>query len=186
MASRKGSQRKGKVGEREVVALWRTAGWIDAVRTPNSGGIRPYGARDTSPWPGDIRRVEPFLCEVKYDEKAKAPSRGWVGEAFVRETLLDLQHLWFRQAGVIGGRFDLLPVSFIRASFQWWTAWVPIWLATRYWGMQENEWGWVGLDPADFFELARGTAPPDNPEAWPRRILPQEMARAARRASIAD
>lgn len=146
------SRDKGKRGEREVALLWKMAGYLRACPTPGSGGLRPYGAGDTSPWPGDIAFIQPWLCEVKFDEKVKAPSRGWAGQSFVRRTLRDLDKLASRH--IIGGA-KLRPCLFARASFEEWHVWareaeVLPWLGL-HWPSTD---GWVELTTDQFFELA--------------------------------
>ena len=153
--TQKGRRLKGKRGEREVAALWREYGWPKAVPTPGSGGLRPHGAGDLSPWPGDIHGIAPWLCEVKYDEKVRDPSRGWQGEAFIRATLKDLQKLSDRHAGIVGAE-DPLPVLFARGSFEWWRVFVPASHFIETYGRPQTvawtpeEWAEVGTD--EFFE----------------------------------
>lgn len=152
---------KGKRGELEVVQLWRQAGWTGAFRTPNSGGLRPFGAGDLSPWPGDIGGIKPWLCEVKYDERVKAPSRGWTGEAFIRRTLKDLDHLAIRHSFIVGATRPR-PVLFARGSFEFWRVFVPEhelrpWIGDDFHGFVEPVY--VELTPPMFFELAHELEP---------------------------
>lgn len=169
------SQQKGKRGEREVVAYWRLYGWDKAHRSPGSGALRPYGARDLSPYPCDVVGIAPFMCEVKYDERARKAGRGWPGQAFVKATLKDLQTTWFAHAGVVGSRHDPIPCAFVRGSFEDWTVWVPEWFCAIGWQVPEGAWqhpetplAWAGLDVSQFFDLAQVVAPPDNQDLWPR------------------
>lgn len=160
---------KGRRGEREVAATWRARGYTRAAPTPGSGGMRPYGAGDLSPWPGDIWGIEPWLCEVKFDEHVTDPSgrsqtRGWDGSGFVREVLRSLQALWGRHNGIIGRREEMLPVLAARASFQAWRWFVPDWLFAE-WAMPERAGffdaeSWVELREEEFFELAAYLSPP--------------------------
>lgn len=143
----KGRRTKGGRGEKEVSAIWRSWGFEKAVATPGSGGLRPAGAGDLSPWPGDIHAVAPFLVEVKYDERVKQNSRGWTGEAFIRQTARDLEKLWARHDAVVGGPKSY-PVIMARANFMAWDFWTPAWVL--YEGMalpSHSRPGWVCLGP---------------------------------------
>lgn len=148
---------KGKRGEREVVHLWLNYGWEEAVKSPNSGGIRRYGAGDISPWPGDIAGIDPWICEVKHDEELKRPSRnGWVGEGFTRRTLVSLEKLWARHAGTIGKRVAPIPVLFARPSYEDWRVFVQAttFLHAAGWSVLFAVDGaeWIQLTPDQFFE----------------------------------
>lgn len=150
----RGRRQKGRRGEREVAAMWRAAGWSKAVPTPGSGGLRPHGAGDLSPWPGDIWGIEPWLCEVKYDEHVYAPSWGWVGESFIRATLTDLRKLYSRHAGIIG-RADPVPALFARSNLRPWRVFVPDWAVVEAWGLSDgfvDGDGWVELEADQFFD----------------------------------
>ena len=57
----KASRNKGKRGELEVAGILRAAG-LDAVRTPNSGGLR---------WKGDVIGVPGYVVEVKRAEQVR-------------------------------------------------------------------------------------------------------------------
>lgn len=166
MASGRAPLRKGKRAEREVARLWRAHGWTRAVPSPGSGSLRPMGARDLSPWPGDIARIEPWLCEVKWDEKVRASSRGWMGEAFIRRTCRRLEELWHRHASIVGAESPN-PVLFARASYMDWECWVPDWLFLDHYAPGEDidytGWNgaWVNLPVEEFFELALDLAPPN-------------------------
>lgn len=159
----RGRRDKGKRAEREVARLWRFNGWPKAVPTPGSGGLRPFGAGDLSPWPGDIHGCAPWLIEVKWDEKVKLPSRGWVGEAFIRLTLKALDKLATRHAGIVGAE-DPIPVLFARGNLEWWRVFIPSWLFIETYGRPQtvgwdpNEWVEIGTD--EFFEHF---APPASP-----------------------
>jgi len=149
-----GRRRKGKRGEKEVAALWRACGWPDAVPTPGSGGLRPSGAGDLSPWPGDIARVRPWLVEVKFDENVKRPGRGIQGEGFIRRTLIDLEKLEMRHS-LVAGAARSLPVLFARANLTYWRVFVPAWLFARTFGIEQTmTWGadeWIELPDVDIF-----------------------------------
>lgn len=144
---------KGKRGEREVVRMWIAAGWTDAVKSPQSGGVRRYGARDISPWPGDVADIQPWICEVKFDEELKRPSRnGWVGEGFTRRTLIDLESLWARHARTIGKRVAPIPVLFARPTFEDWRVFVQATVFEAVVGASSGGSGWVQLTPEQFFD----------------------------------
>lgn len=156
----KNVRQKGKAGEREVVELWRAHGWPRAARSPGSGAVRPYGAGDMSPWPGDLFGTRPWLVEVKFDEKVKAHSRGWEGEAFIRSTLKGLAKLSLRHNAVVGaGR--VLPVLFARGTLRAWRVFVPSPLFVARFGGSPNhsDVSWTEIDVEDFFEhFARAEA----------------------------
>lgn len=153
--TQKGRRTKGKRGEKEVAHLWRLAGWEKACPTPGSGGLRPFGAGDLSPWPGDIHGIAPWLCEVKYDEKVGRPGRGWQGEGFIRATLKDLEKLWTRHSLIVGAE-DPMPVLFARANLMWWRVFIPSSMLIETYGRPQtvgwdpNEWVEIGTD--EFFE----------------------------------
>lgn len=149
---------KGKRGEREVVRLWLAYGWPEAVRSPSSGGIRPYGAGSLSPWPGDVANIQPWICEVKHDEELRRPSRnGWVGEGFTRRTLVELEKLWARHAGTIGKRVTPMPVLFARPSYEDWRVFVQADVFEFAVGYESTDRSvldsiWVQLTPEQFFD----------------------------------
>ena len=154
---------KGQRGEREVAHLWRMAGYLRACPTPGSGGLRPYGAGDLSPWPGDIAFIRPWLCEVKFDEHVKDHSRGWVGSSFVRARLRELTKLADRH---IIGAVRPRPVLFARGSFEDWRVFVPaadflLWCGTYILNADPHEW--VELSTSQFFELALVLEPEAQP-----------------------
>lgn len=152
------SHRKGKRGEREVVTLWRQHGWPKAARSPGSGALRPYGAGDLSPWPGDLIGTEPWIVEVKYDERVYARSRGWWGSGFLRQVLEDLGKLADRHASVIGRREPPVPVLFARSNHRPWRVFVPEPVFRRAYGLgPAGDGGWVEVFVTQFFEeVARG------------------------------
>lgn len=148
----KASRRKGKDAEREVARIFRHYGYEKAAPTPGSGGLRPYGAGDLSPFPGDLFGCEPFLVEVKRDERAGSPSHGWTGEAFVRATLKDLSKLATRHNAVVGGSL-VVPILVVRASYDPWTFYAPERSLRVFLGMSAggSADAWVGLSEAEFF-----------------------------------
>jgi len=151
MRARKRPRDKGSRGEREVVAMFRSAGWDRAARSPGSGSIRPFGAGDMSPWPGDLCFVEPWLVEVKYDERVEEGGvRTWAGSTFVKATLRDLEKLWVRHAGIVG-RAAPKPVLFARANLAPWRVWVPTSLLGS-WHLPLESHTWVEITPDLFFE----------------------------------
>lgn len=152
---------KGKQGEREAAAMWRHHGWGAACPSPGSGGMRPYGAGDLSPWPGDLHGVSPWLVEVKRDEKLAATSRTFQGHGFVRGVLRSLAALWIRHAGVVGGARPL-PVMMGRSNFDAWRFFVPVWLLEEWLGtkMPSGSEEWVELEESEFFSLAEAIQPP--------------------------
>lgn len=149
------SRNKGRKGESEVVRLFRAAGFEKAARSPMSGGLRPYGAGDLSPWPGDLIGVEPWIVEVKRDERMDAPSRGWTGSGFVRGVLRDLQALQARHAAVVG-KANPRAVLVARASFSPWRFFVCERDFRDWVGASREETagqGYVELDASEFFSL---------------------------------
>jgi hypothetical protein len=148
--SRKG---KGAQGEREVAALWRSYGWKRACPTPGSGSLRPWGAGDIPAWPGDIAFIQPFICEVKRDQKVAQHSRGWEGSAFIRATLRDLSDLADRLNGTVGKRARVRPVGCFRANFQDWRWFIPT-FELAYWLGCSEDGGWVELGTSEFFDYA--------------------------------
>ena len=157
MPARKHPQRKGARGEREVVAMFRDNGWPRAARSPGSGSLRPYGEGDSSPWPGDLAFVKPFLVEVKYDERwADGGARTWMGSTFVKGVLRDLRKLQRRKA--IGGGIQI-PVLFVRSAQRTWSVWVPQITFLSWFGsfkrsaLDPDEWVQITVD--DFFDRAR-------------------------------
>jgi len=65
------SQRdKGKRGELEVRDIFREAGFIECVRTPNSGGLHV---------PGDLTQLPDLHLEVKRWERVKI--KDWIAQA---------------------------------------------------------------------------------------------------------
>lgn len=148
---------KGSKGEREVVAMFRAAGFDRAARSPGSGSLRPYGAGDMSPWPGDLAFVTPFMVEVKYDERVEAGGvRTWPGSTFVKATLRDLAQLQRQHASIVGRR-AAIPVLFARANLHPWRVWVnTLTFHKTYWRM-EDEWflpatvAWAEITPEMFF-----------------------------------
>jgi hypothetical protein len=142
--------RKGSRAEREVVALWRANGWPRACRSPGSGSLRPYGPRDASPWPGDLAHVEPWIVEVKCDERAVIKGRhGIEGEAFIRATLRRMP-----SAPIVGSkRYRCL---FVRSNRRPWRVWVqPELLERTHVGRVPYVAGWLEMPYEAFFELAR-------------------------------
>jgi hypothetical protein len=147
---------KGKRGEREVVTQFRLHGFPKAARTPGSGSLRPYGAGDASPWPGDIYGVEPYLVEVKYDEKVEAGGvRSWPGRGFIQGVLRDLDKLANRK---IIGKPSPIPVLFARANFHPWRVWVrDDWMGVDV--VRSEPPGWIEITPYTFFSAIERTAP---------------------------
>jgi hypothetical protein len=126
--SHRGSKQKGARGEAEVVEMFRANGYAKAARSPGSGAMRPYGAGDLSPWPGDLIGVEPFLVEVKYDERVYAQGdviqRTWAGSPFIKVTLRALEKLADRHNGIVGGT-RVIPVLFARSNMKGWRVFIP-------------------------------------------------------------
>jgi hypothetical protein len=124
VAKGKWARRRGASGEREVVKRYSAHGYTYAHRQPMSGGMRVYGAQDTSPWPGDIGGVEPWLVEVKRSKYVDTPVRsGWPGQGFIRPVLRDLASLW-RQHQYVGGT-PTRPVLWARGDRGDWRLWIP-------------------------------------------------------------
>lgn len=61
---------KGTRGEQEVRRMFEQAGFTDAVRTPNSGGLHI---------PGDITGIDGVHVEVKRQERLELPR--WLRQA---------------------------------------------------------------------------------------------------------
>lgn len=120
----KRSGAKGRSGELEVRDIWRAHGWTAAGRSPGSGALRPHGVQDVSPWPGDLFGTGHWIVEVKRDERVAAPSRGWVGEAFVRGRARDLERLVARHRESRMGLAVVEGCLWARANRSRWTVWV--------------------------------------------------------------
>lgn len=116
--------------------------------------MRPYGAGDLSPWPGDLAFTNPFIVEVKRDERANAPSRGHPGESFIRGVLREHSALTRRHSGIVGGS-RRIAVLVARASLQPWSFFVAAPLVTEAWGLSApaDPESFVGLDEFRFFEV---------------------------------
>lgn len=156
--SKRGSRDKGSRGEKEVVQMFRVAGWPDACRSPGSGSLRPWGAGDMSPWPGDLAYTNPFIVEVKYDEKVyrqgEKVKRTWVGSAFLREKLRDLTKLGARHNGIVGAH-PQYPVLFARSNLKPWRVFVDEPTFAKAWGVtfSVDRATWVEITPEEFFEV---------------------------------
>lgn len=134
--------------------MFRAAGFDRAARSPGSGSIRPYGAGDMSPWPGDLCFVDPWMVEVKYDERVEAGGeRTWPGSTFVKGTLRDLAKLQ-RQHAAIVGRYAPIPVLFARANLHPWRVWIPesLFLMGSDSSLGYHPGAWVEVTPWAFFE----------------------------------
>jgi hypothetical protein len=162
-----GAKQKGKTGEREVAALWRSYGWEKACPTPGSGALRPWGAGDIPAWPGDIAFIGSWCCEVKRTEKmnaatGRANTKGWDGEAFIRATIREHSKLVDRLNTSVGGkRWRSVVVG--RASFQPWRWFIPETAFRVYQGalpMARYDGYWVELSTDHFFEYALAVGPP--------------------------
>ena len=92
------SRDKGSRGELEVAAIFKTAGFADAVRTPNSGGLS---------WRGDVVGVPGYVLEVKRQETLALPA-------------------WLRQAAADAAVCDSVPVVAFRRSGERWHAVLPL------------------------------------------------------------
>lgn len=149
---------KGKRGEREVRDIYRAHGWTDAALAPGSGALRPYGPRDVSPWPCDLIGTGDWIVEVKFDEAAGAPSRGWTGEAFVRRTLRRLDQTWRRHVDATIGVAPPRPCAWIRPSRAPWRVWLPTGLLdTSLGGWYDSRLaGWVGVPLELYFAAIAG------------------------------
>ena len=153
------SHEKGARGEREVVAMFRDAGWHGTMRAPGSGSLRSYGAGSPSPFPGDIivkrgeyERTEPWIVEVKYDERlADGGVRTWQGSTFIMATLRDLAKETDRTK--IIGRPSNVPVLFARSARIPWQVWVREFPPVSAFVATE---GWFRITPEDFFEWVIG------------------------------
>lgn len=152
------SHRKGSRAERQVVALWRENGWPRACRSPGSGSLRPYGAQDSSPWPGDLAHVEPWIVEVKCDERAARIGRSGIeGEAFVRAALRRLAGTLERSRITGRRRYACLFLRSNRRPWRVWTSADVLAAAHRRRRVPSCE-GWLQLDVETFFALARRVA----------------------------
>lgn len=151
----KGRRIKGRRFEKELASLFAEHGWSRACPSPASGGLRPYGPRDSSPWPGDLSFVKPFCVEAKNDERSTAPSRGWPGEAFVRATCR-AHATTVRRSKAVGQ--TLIGVVATRSAFTSPRFFVPEdvflrWLSSGATPSAGKE-VWVEVTPEFFFELA--------------------------------
>lgn len=110
------SRRRGKDGEREAVAIWRSHGYANARRTPGSGAWQPNAPGNAPPFPGDLMGVEPFLVEVKHTKYSDLPGRSWPGAAFIRTVCIHLDSVW-RQT-MVRGALPRIPVIMCRVQGQ--------------------------------------------------------------------
>lgn len=156
------SHEKGARGEREVVAMFRAAGYLGTMRAPGSGSLRSYGAGSPSPFPGDIivkldeyAQPEPWLVEVKYDERyAEGGTRTWQGSTFLMATLRALAKEADRTKVI--GRPRAAPVLFVRSARRPWRVWIPegVMWSQFLWSDQQRlaGTGWMEVEPEVFFE----------------------------------
>jgi hypothetical protein len=139
--------------------MFRAAGYDRACRSPGSGAIRPYGAGDMSPWPGDLAFTGPFMVEVKYDERVwnQGGGKTWIGSTFIRKTLRDLDKLAARR---VIGKPRPIPVLFARSNLKPWRVFVraadldnvlfdPPFTFVQFPGHGE----WAEIPPDVFFDL---------------------------------
>lgn len=155
VAKGKWARNRGATAEREVVRRYVAHGYSRAHRQPMSGGMRTYGdARDTSPWPGDVGGVEPWLVEVKHSKYVDIAGRGWAGEAFVRRVLKDLTALWSKYP-------TTLPVLWARGGNPGiritWRLWIPAMVfADKFALSLHNRDDWVEVTESDYWYYFAG------------------------------